>query len=62
MKQYYKKQRARYSSLKDKQGLGFENRRLQKLAMRRNNRINDAFHKISRAIVRYCVSHGFGSF
>ncbi|MFX1238066.1 MAG: RNA-guided endonuclease InsQ/TnpB family protein, partial [Promethearchaeota archaeon] len=58
--QYYNKQRARYSSLKDKQGLGFETRRLQKLAMRRNNRINDAFHKISRAIVCYCVAHGFG--
>ncbi|MFX1236978.1 MAG: RNA-guided endonuclease InsQ/TnpB family protein [Promethearchaeota archaeon] len=58
--QYYKKQRARYSSLKDKQDLGFETRRLQKLAMKRNNKINDAFHKISKAIVQYCVAYDFG--
>ncbi|MFX1237717.1 MAG: RNA-guided endonuclease InsQ/TnpB family protein [Promethearchaeota archaeon] len=58
--QYYNKQRARYSSLKDKQGLGFETRRLQKLAMKRNNKIKDIFHKISKDIVRYCVAHDFG--
>ncbi|MFX1236897.1 MAG: RNA-guided endonuclease InsQ/TnpB family protein [Promethearchaeota archaeon] len=58
--QYYNKQRARYSSLKDKQGLEFETKRLQKLSTKRTNKINDIFHKISRTIVRYSVAHDFG--
>ncbi len=58
--QYYNKQRKRFSSLKDKQGLGFETKRLQELSRKRNKKINDVFHKISRFLVNYCVAHDFG--
>ncbi|MBN1803209.1 MAG: transposase [Candidatus Lokiarchaeota archaeon] len=59
--QFYNKRRAKYSSLKDKQGLKFETRRLQALARRRNEKIHDFFHKISRLVVNYCVKYDFGT-
>ncbi len=58
--QFYNKQLARYKSAKDKQGITFETRRIQKLTQRRNNKINDQFHKISRKIIDYCVINNFG--
>ena len=58
--QFYNKQLARYKSIKDKQGLKTESKRLQKLARKRNNKMTDAFHKISRKIVNYCVENDFG--
>lgn len=59
--QFYNKQLARYRSVKDKQGIAFETRRIQKLTQRRNNKINDQFHKISRAIINYCINNNFGT-
>ncbi|MFX1236701.1 MAG: RNA-guided endonuclease InsQ/TnpB family protein [Promethearchaeota archaeon] len=59
--QFYNKQRAKLASVKDKQGIGFETRRLQRLVRKQNNKIHDAFHKISRTIVNYCAKHDFGT-
>jgi putative transposase len=52
---------AQYKSLKDNQELLFETKRLQRLISKRNNKINDLFHKSSRKIIDYCVKHNFGT-
>jgi len=59
--QFYNKQLARYKSVKDKRGIAFETRRIQKLTKKRNNKINDQFHKISRRIIKYCVDNNLGT-
>ncbi len=59
--QFYNKQLAKYKSDKDKRGIAFETRRIQKLTKKRNNKINDQFHKISRKIINYCVDNNFGT-
>jgi putative transposase len=59
--QFYNKQLARYRSVKDKRGIAFETRRIQKLTKKRNNKINDQFHKISRRILNYCVDNNLGT-
>jgi len=59
--QFYNKQLARYKSVKDKRGIAFEMRRIQKLTKKRNNKIDDQFHKISRRIINYCVDNNFGT-
>jgi len=59
--QFYNKQLARYKSVKDKRGIAFETRRIQKLTIKRNNKINDQFHKISRIIINYCVDNNLGT-
>ncbi len=58
--QFYNKQLAKYKSIKDKQGISFETKRMQWLTRKRNNKINDMFHKISRAVITYCIDHDFG--
>ena len=59
--QFYNKQLARYKSVKDKRGIAFETRRIHKLTKKRNNKINDQFHKISRRIINYCANNNFGT-
>ena len=59
--QFYNKQVAKYNSVKDKHGIAFETRRIQKLTQTRNNKINDQFHKISRKIINYCIDNNFGT-
>jgi len=60
MNQYYNKQLARLRSIKDKQGYKFETKRIQRLTLKRNNKIMDVFHKISRKIIGYCIENDFG--
>ena len=59
--QYYNKHLAKYISIKDKQGLKFETKHLQRLTRHRNNKINDFFHKSSRCIIKYCIEQKFGT-
>jgi len=59
--QFYNKQVARYKSVKDKRGIAFETRRIQKLTKKRNNKISDQFHKISRKVINYCINNNFGT-
>ena len=59
--QYYNKELAKYKSIKDKQEIAFITRRIQKLTIKRNNKINDQFHKISRKIINYCIDNNFGT-
>ncbi len=59
--QYYNKLLARYKHKKDKQGLFHETKRLKKITRKRNNLIGDKFHKISRKVINYCITHDFGT-
>jgi len=59
--QFYNKQLSKYKSIKDKQGYTFGTKKLQKLIRRRNNKINDIFHKISRKLINYCIENDFGT-
>ena len=59
--QFYNKQLAKYKSLTDKQGFhASETRRLQRLSLKRNNKIRDSFHKASRFVIKYCVANNIG--
>ena len=59
--QFYNKERARLSALKDKQGLKGQTKRLMRLTLKRNNKIRDYFHKTSRTIIGYCVDNELGT-
>jgi putative transposase len=59
--QFYNKKLAKYKSDKDKHGLMTVTRRLHRLARKRNNKIHDFFHKISRRIINYCIENDFGT-
>ncbi|MEE9379110.1 MAG: transposase [Candidatus Lokiarchaeia archaeon] len=59
--QFYNKQLARYKGIKDKQRIGSDTKRMQWLTRTRNNKINDIFHKISRTVINYCITHDFGT-
>jgi putative transposase len=58
--QYYNKEKTRLTSLRDKQGLKILTNRLQRLLLKRKNKIADFFHKVSSKIISYCEIHGFG--
>ena len=55
--QYYNKQRAKYQS---KTKLQRETRYLEKLTLKRENKIRDYFHKASRKIIEYCIENDIG--
>ncbi len=59
--QFYNKRIAELKSIKDKQGIKFETKRLQRIARKRNNKINDILHKISRNVINYCTKNNFGT-
>ncbi len=59
--QFYNKQLAKYKSIKDKQGISSETKKIQQLTQRRNNKINYIFHKISRTLINYCIKNDFGT-
>jgi putative transposase len=58
--QYYNKEQARLCSLRDEQGLKGKTHRLQRLLLKRTNKINDFFHKVSRRLIEYCIANNFG--
>jgi len=52
--QYYNKKQALYQSYIGDKGIS---NRIKKLNFKRNNKINDYFHKTSRFIINYCIEH-----
>jgi putative transposase len=58
--QFYNKQKAKFTSMKDKQGHAFQTRRIQRLRLKRSNKLSDIFHKVSRYIVNYCIENNVG--
>lgn len=59
--QFYNKRNAELQQMNATYGIKRETRRLQRLRRTRNNKINDLFHKLSRAIIQYCEQHGIGT-
>jgi putative transposase len=58
--QYYNKERACLRSLRDKLGPGLQTRRLQRLRLKRENKITDIFHKVSQRLIDFAIAHNFG--
>jgi IS605 OrfB family transposase len=58
--QYYNKERARLQSIYDRQGIKTSSK-LQRLTEKRNRKIHDLFHKLSREVVEWCVRHDVGT-
>jgi len=54
--QFYNKKKAELQSIYDKQGIKF-GAKMSKLNSKRNNKIKDGMHKISKFIVDYCVKN-----
>jgi len=59
--QFYNKLMAKYRSIKDKQGIKSETKRMQIVTLKRNNRIHDFFHKISKKIIDHCIQKNIGT-
>jgi len=59
--QYYNKERARLQSVYDRQKIKTTGSRLLKLTEKRNRKIHDFFHKLSRGIVDWCIGHNVGT-
>lgn len=57
--QYYNKEKAKIQSFLDKHKLQ-SSRRLDYMTHKRNLKINDYFHKSSRAIINYCIKNNIG--
>jgi len=60
MNQYYNKKRAELRSTYDLQGIRGGSK-MQRLHDKRNRKMKDAMHKISRFIIDYCVEHDIGT-
>ena len=54
--QYYNKQKGVLQSIYDKQDIK-TGEKMQRLIVKRERKLNDLFHKISRYIVEWCVQH-----
>lgn len=54
--QYYNKKKASLQSIYDKQGIKFGNK-MNRLNSKRNAKIKDGMHKISKFIIDYCVDY-----
>ena len=58
--QYYNKMRAEIQSIYDHQKIK-DGHSMQVLITKRNNKIKDGGHKISRHIINYCIKHNIGT-
>ncbi len=59
--QYFNKQLARYRSVENLKGNFRDTKRIQKLYLKRNNKIQDLFHKLSKMTVDYCKENDIGT-
>ncbi|MFX0184631.1 MAG: RNA-guided endonuclease InsQ/TnpB family protein [Candidatus Hodarchaeota archaeon] len=57
--QYYNKERAKLQATYDRQGI-ITGKTMQNLTNRRNKKLHDYFHKVSRRIVDYCMKNDIG--
>ena len=58
--QYYNKEKARVQSVYDLQGIK-NGAKMDKLSAKRERKLNDYFHKVSRFVVDWCVKHDIGT-
>ena len=59
--QYYNKQLAHYRSIENKKGNFQDTKRIKRLHLKRNNKIKDKFHKISKSVIDYCIQNNIGT-
>jgi putative transposase len=59
--QYYNKQLAYYRSIENKKSNFQDTKRIQILHLKRNNKINTIFHRISRILIDYCIKNNLGT-
>ncbi|KKN07754.1 hypothetical protein LCGC14_1063790 [marine sediment metagenome] len=59
--QYYNKLLAYYRSIENKKSNFQDTKRIQKLHLKRNNKINTIFHRISRLLIDYCIKNNLGT-
>ncbi|TKJ23096.1 MAG: transposase [Promethearchaeota archaeon Loki_b32] len=59
--QYYNKQLAYYRSIENKKSNFQDTKRIQKLHLKRNNKIYTIFHRISRLLINYCIKNNLGT-
>jgi len=60
MNQYYNKEKAQLQSIYNKQGIKFGTR-MSQLNSKRNHKIKDTMHKISRYTIDYCLENNIGT-
>ena len=58
--QYYNKEKARIQSTYDRQGLK-TGKTFRRLTTKRNQKINDYFHKTTKKIINYCIINNIGT-
>lgn len=58
---YYNKKLAHYRSIESKKHNFSETKRILKLNLIRNNKINTLFHRISKQIIGYCKENDIGT-
>ena len=58
--QFYNKEKARVQSVYDLQGIKYGNK-MWKLSVKREKKLNDFFHKVSRFVVDWCVKYDVGT-
>ena len=58
--QFYNKEKARVQSVYDFQGIKY-GKKMQKLSVKRERKLNDFFHKVSRFVVDWCEEHNIGT-
>ena len=58
---YYNKQLARYRSIESKKSNFVDTKRIRKLHLKRNNKIIDHLHKISKNVIKYCKENDIGT-
>ena len=59
--QYYNKQLAYFKSIENKKGNFTDTKRIQKLHLTRNNKLNTLFHRISKNVIEYCTLNNIGT-
>ncbi|MFX1377010.1 MAG: RNA-guided endonuclease InsQ/TnpB family protein [Promethearchaeota archaeon] len=59
--QYYNKQLAYFRSIENKKGNFTDTKRIQKLHLKRNNKLTTLFHRITKNIIDYCVQNNIGT-
>ena len=59
--QFYNKQLAFFRSIENKKGNFTDTKRIKKLHLTRNNKINALFHRISKNIIEFCIQNNIGT-
>ena len=59
--QFYNKQLAYYKSIAKKTNVLELTKRIERLHLKRNNKINTLFHRISKNLIDYCIKNNLGT-